>query len=210
MYMRRLRYGHSLQKPISATKVFLCHQSALLLLICLAVSGAFLGVWIFHLLNEEHRTYIGDLLYKPILPITWNNAATQIVGSCLRHALLLVILFLFGLTAFGCPLILCAWVLFGFRVGIILSISYIAYGIWYTSFAVYLPLLLVGIATLLAVRRSLHMSRVYSCQLLPFGAHCGGLWSEFRHYLTSYVISVGLIIAASIAEVLLQIVITMI
>ena len=183
-------------------------NSSLLALLCLLIAGAILGVCVFRALDEPEQRLVSEFLYKSPQSIDWHNAGVTITASCIRHALILIVLFLFGLTAFGCPLILCAVLLCGFRIGVILSISYLSNGIWYMIAAVYPPILLVGIATLLAARRSLQMSCVYSCQLLPYGAHCGGLWSEFKHYLLSYVICFGLTISASFAECLLQILIS--
>ncbi len=208
--MKRFRSKHPVYKKILAMKHFVYQHGSLFILLCLMLSGVVLGILVFRSLNEEYRAFISEFLYKPPQSIGWQNAATTICGSCLRHAFIPIVLFLFGLTAFGCPLILCTVLVFGFRLGVIFSVSYTAYGFWHMTLTVYLPIVLVGIATLLAVRRSLHMSCMYSCQLLPFGAHCGGLWSEFRRYLLSYVICFALIITASIVEIALQIMVSII
>ncbi len=203
--MKRFRSRHPIYKNIEATKKFVYQHSSVFALLCLIIGGVVLGISVFRALNEEHRAFVSELLYKSPQSIDWQNASTAIIGSCIRHSLILVFLFLFGLTAFGCPLILCTVLLFGFRVGVIISVSYLAYGFWNTALTVYLPVLIAGIATLLAVRRSLHMSCVYSRQLLPSGAHCGSLWSEFRRYLVSFTLCFGLVLAASITEILLQV-----
>ena len=207
--MKRFRTKNPFQKNIKATKTFLFRNSSILVLLCLLIAGVILGVSVFRALAEPDQRLVGEFLYKSPQSIDWQNAAATITASCIRHTFVLVVLLLFGLTAFGCPLILCAVLLCGFRIGVILSISYLSNGMWYMIAAVYPPILLVGIATLLAARRSLQMSCVYSCQLLPYGAHCGGLWSEFKHYLLSYVICFGLTVSASFAECLLQILISM-
>ena len=208
--MKHLRTRRSIRKQWAKSKRFVLTHTATFILLSMILIGVFFGVRIYRLLDADYRAFVQNYIYTPSTPDGWIASANAVAGLCIKHMLIPVSLFFLGMTAFGCPLILCMIVLFGFRVGLILSVSYTAFGVLHTACIVYIPLLLVGIATLLAVRRSLHMSYTFSCQLLPSCAHCGGMWSEFKRYLLSYSVTFGLIVTASVAEVILQMVKTMV
>ena len=208
--MKRLRPRHSMRKHWSKSKRFILKHTATIILLSIILVGAFFGVRVFDCLDTDYRLFIQNYVCTPGTSDGWVASANAVTGACIRHMLIPTSLFFLGLTAFGCPLILCMVILFGFRIGIILSVSYITFGAAHTAFIVYIPLLLVGIATLLAVRQSLRMSYAFSCQLLPSCAHCGGMRSEFKQYLLSYTVCLGMIITASVAEIILQIVKTMV
>ncbi len=204
--MKRLKSKHHIRKQFHKLQMFLCGNVSLMFLCALLVMGAFFGAWIFRVLSEEHRSFVTNLLYSPPTPTDLRSAASAVLTSCFGHALLLILLFLLGMTAFGCPLILLGVIVFGFRLGVIECFAYVSCGFGFTAINVHVPMLIAGIAVLLAVRHSLHMSCVFSRQLLPSGAHCGGMWMEFKRYLLYYTICLGLIVASSITEVLLQVV----
>lgn len=204
--MKRLKSKHQFRKQLHKLRSFLYDNLSLLFLIVLLLLGAFLGTWVFRILNEEHRAFAANLLYSPPIPADPASAASAVLSACMGHACLLILLFLFGMTAFGCPLILLCVIFFGFRLGVIECFSFVSYGFGYTALNVHIPMLIAGIAVLMAVKRSLHMSCVFSRQLLPSGAHCGGMWLEFKRYLLYYLISLGMVVASAITEVLLQII----
>ena len=203
--MKRRIVKYRVFQTIRRTQTFITQNVALIFLIGLVIVGAFLGNRIFNSFTVGQRSVLTDWLYAPVTPRDFSSAVKAVVTSGFTHAVFLILLFLFGMTAFGCPLILFALFVYGFRIGVIEGFSFISNGWIWTVVHVHIPILIASCAILPAVKYSLRMSCIFSRQLLPYSAHCGGMWMEFKCYMLRYSICFCAIAASAITDVLLHV-----
>lgn len=173
-----------------------------MVLIFLGVVG---GSLLFPSLSEEHRRFLVSIYRIPNVPTDFLNGCTYVLSSSFRSVVLLMLLFLCGLTAFGWPLILLILVLFGFQVGVTNCSVYTDSGFITLALTEVLPLIFTFIGMVIASREALRMSSIFAGQLLPSSAHCGSIWNDFKRYLSVFLISTLATVVASIVKTIITI-----
>ena len=167
------------------------------------------GVYVFRSVNQDHRDVITGFMYSAMEFHSFQSATMTVLMIFLGYLPLLALLFLFGMTAFGSPLILLCLIAFGFRGGVLESYVYLSRGFVESAAFVIFPMMLACVAMITAVKASLRMSFVFSKQLLPSGAHCGGLWMPFKRYLSCFMICLAILFGCAVTEVLIHILFSM-
>lgn len=185
---------------------FCAKNKQLFFLLFLVVLGAVLGCTTYTLLSDERRQLFSSVASVTTVPNDFVSGCTAVASSAFSVCCILVVVFLLGLTAYGCPLILIAPLFFGFCLGVAECQAYIQGGFWQLSVQVLLPMSVAMIPVLIATSQALRMSCVFSRQLLPSSAHCGGMWQEFKMYLLRFLLCFFLAFAAALIQVLLQLI----
>ncbi len=200
--MKRFQKRHRIRLWIKALRRFISKNGQLLFLIGILLIGAVLGVAVHKTISHEHPALLSPVNSITHVPSSFIEGCKAVVSSALGISVVLIGLFLLGLTAFGCPIILLLLMLFGFWIGVCECQSFSLGGLWYTAFTVLLPMYFAGIAVLLGTKQALHMSFVFSRQLLPTSAHCGSMWADFKTYLLHFILCLFLVIVAAVANVI--------
>lgn len=175
-------------------------------LLILVLIGCGCGVAVYALLRDELPASVTGLL--ALNPVTGGvrGGFSQLFTTCFQPLCLLAVLFLSGLSACGAPVILLAPLFWGIGLGLSLAHTYTVGTVGLLAAAVFVlpPALPEAIALLIggvgAMRMSLHMAG----QLLPHGAHCGGLWQTFRWYCLRFLLVVPLLLLSGLLDVVLR------
>ncbi|MBR5135066.1 MAG: stage II sporulation protein M [Clostridia bacterium] len=185
---------------------FLKKNAYALFFIFLLILGAVIGCVFYSISTETICHSFSSLLIPSNVPKTFSEGCLAVFGASLYNCLLLALLFLFGLTAYGSPLILTLPIFFGFCIGITECRLYGAFD-WLYLMTDFLPPTLISIIAIVSgCVQSLRMSCLFSRQLLPTCAHCGGMWHDFKLYLLRFLFCFFLAFLASSLNVILQIV----
>ncbi len=185
---------------------FCCDNGQLLFLTMLICVGGLAGAMCFKHITQENMTAFMNHSQDAVIPHDFAEACLAVLSSAIYGWLFLVVLFLLGLTAYGCPLILPIPLVFGFCVGIMECYTYSKSGMWMMVKGILIPSITVGIAMIIAIGQALKMSCSFSRQLLPSHAHCGGLWQDFKGYLLRFGVSFLLVLFGAIVASLLRLI----
>ena len=153
----------------------------LLILLLIGVGG---GVAVYRSFGGNLPEPMGDLLLLRPVNDGFRGAVSQLWSACFQLLVLLVVLFVSGLSACSAPLVLSVPLFWGIGLGLSLA-HYYTYGLSGVLLCAVLllpPALLKAAVLLAACSQALHMSAQMFSQLLPRGARCGGLWQTFRLY----------------------------
>lgn len=200
--MRRFRKKRQLHHLARDMMRFIHGNGQLLLMLLMILAGAFLGTIVYGGLKGTEHEVFSSFLSELTLPSDLMAGCKAVLSSAFGLCVILVLLFLFGMTAFGCPLIFVMVFVFGFWLGIDQSHAYIHGGYAAVIITVLSHMLVACISVLRGAQQALHMSCVFSRQLLPSGAHCGGMWQDFKKYLVSFLICMILALSSGIVQVL--------
>ncbi len=182
---------------------FINQNGQLLFLTAILLCGAVLGSCLYFSLSTERRQLLDSLfLTSPSLPKDFSEGCIAVVSSSFSVLLLLTMLFLLGLTAYGCPLILLMPLLFGFGIGTSVCYAYETTSFMLMFVTVLFPVCIMAVAVLIATIQSLHMSCLFSRQLLPSYAHCGSLWHDFKTYLLRFMLCALIAVVAAVVRLL--------
>ncbi len=195
--MKRFQKKRTITKSIRFSVRFLKKNTLVFLLILFILSGAFIGTILFDSLDGFGENGMFSHITNTEIPTDFFSACKAVCNSSFCFLLFLTALFLMGLTSFGCPIILLTVVIYGFWIGVSQAQMFVECGFWPMIVFVHCPMILSGIAVLIAAKQSILMSCLFSRQLLPFSAHCGSLWHDFKRYLTVYLICSGIVVAAA-------------
>ncbi len=172
-------------------------------LLCLLLIGSLLGAAVFSLLTHPQKELLSSILSVQQTPSGFADGCAMMFSSAFLSLLMLAILFLLGLTAFGVPLILMVPLFFGFGIGVAECSCYAAGGVGAVALTVLPHMMIAAMGVLIASAESLRMSCVFSRQLLPASAHCGGMWQDFKLYLLRFLLCIVIVFAAAVTDVLL-------
>ncbi len=172
-------------------------------LLLLLLIGCGCGVIVYAAWADDLPSSVTALL--AIQPITGGlqGGFAQFFLSCFQTLCLLAVVFLSGLSACGAPFALAVPLLWGIGVGLAQAHHYSCGGSGVLLAAVFiLPHSLLEAAVLsrgylLSVKMSLQLAG----QLMPRGAHCGGLWQNFRLYCVQFLLLLPLLFAAGAVDV---------
>ncbi len=184
---------------------FCIQNGRLLFLILLVIIGAILGCSAFAIMPRDYQSFLSSLLSSNTEITDFLSGCTAVLSATFGNSVLLMLLFLFGLTAFGGPLIVLVELFYGFCIGTAESQAFYQNGMVSVVFHAVLPMTIAGIAVLIAGCQAIHMSCVFTKQLLPGGAHCGGMWHPFRNYLLRFFLCMVIVLAAAVVQVVTQI-----
>ncbi len=127
-------------------------------------------------------------------------------SSSFQATCLLLLLFFFGVSAFGVPFVLIVPLIWGMGFGVA-ETYYADNGGFLILAAVLLPPAIMElVALLMACSAALRMSVLTTVQLLPRSARCGGLWQDFRLYSVRFLVLWVLVLGAGALDVALRLV----
>lgn len=176
----------------------------LLFLIMLMFIGALIATWLYPKLTDEWKMIFYGVTDLQTPPTNLIQGCTAVMSSAFLVFVLLALLFLFGLTPYGCPLILCVPLFFGYVIGLAQCRAFLANGVTEVLFAVLLPMGIAALSIVIGAAQAMQMSAQFSRQLLPSCAHCGGLWQDFKWYLLRFMLCVMIALAAATVKIFLQ------
>lgn len=186
---------------------FAAGNRRLLLMLMLVLLGCMAGVALYASLREELPPAVMQLL--TLQPITGGIGAafSQLLSSCFQPVCLLIVLFLSGLSACGAPMVFIVPLFWGIGLGLTQAHYYAqgAVGILLSAVLILPPCILKSAALLIGCSQSLQLSLQLSGQLLPRGAHCGGLWQDFRLYCFRVLLLLPLVLAGGALDVGLRV-----
>ncbi len=184
--------------------VFITKNMRLLLLVIVIFIGALLGCRIFADLSQSIKQQLLSFMNHDIAPDSLSDVAVITLSSTLKHAVLLAIMFLLGMTPYGSIFVLGTVLFFGFCVGVHECYYYESGGIGAILVYVLPRTVIASSSVIIACEQSLHLSCMISRQLLPFSAHCGSLWHDFKRYLLRYITCIALAFSSAACEVVIQ------
>lgn len=178
-------------------RTFLADNQLLLLFLALLLIGVVCGSYLY-----------GDTaIASPIRPIKASvlPMLRALGESVLLPGMLLVLLFLAGLTAYGAPIPLLVPLFFGLGIGLTQGYYY-AMGIAGVGLSCLFILprgLITAVGLLMACAESWRMSLRLGRQLMPGGA-MGSMWPSFRLYSIRFLLFLAIVLAASVVDVALR------
>ncbi|MBR2338677.1 MAG: stage II sporulation protein M [Clostridia bacterium] len=182
---------------------FFTDNRRLLLLLVFLFVGCIGGVVLYHSLKGELLERANTLL--PLRGITGGirGGFSQLCSSCFQTLCLLAVLFIAGLSACGAPIAFTIPLFWGAGLGMTQAYYYASggAGVLLTALLVLPHSLPEAAALLMGCAESLRMSMQITGQLLPRGAHCGGLWQDFRLYSVRFLLLLPLLLAAGALDV---------
>ena len=190
-------------KRTNKVRQFAAGNRRLLLMTALFLLGCISGVSVYASWGERLPTALHDLLVLTPVDTTLRGVAAQFFTSCFQTVCLLLLLFFSGLSVCGAPVILLVPVFWGLGLGMSVAHQYAAglSGVLCSALLVVPHGLLKGAALSLFAVQSLQLSAQLAGQLLPRGAHCGGLWQAFRAYLAHLLLLLPLVLLAAVIDV---------
>lgn len=192
--------------PLRSAFGFCKKNGRLMRLLCLLLIGALLGAAVFSLLTLSQKEQLLSIVSVQKAPSDFVDGCGMAASSAFFPLLMLAVLFLLGLTAFGVPLILPVPLFFGFGIGVAECSCYEADGLGAVALTVLPHMMMAAVGVLIASAESLRMSFVFSRQLLPASAHCGGMWQDFKLYLLRFLLCTVIVSAAAVTDVLLRLI----
>lgn len=190
-------------KRTNRTRRFLWQNRRLLLLIACLLIGCFCGLIAYRSLQGEWRQRVLTLLPVRQVGDGFLTAVWQVIHSCFHTFVLLLLLFFSGLSACGIPFAVTIPWFWGVGLGMTLAHYYTAggMGVLFAGVMVLPHSLPEAAALLIGCAQTLHMSMQICGQLLPHGAHCGGLWQDFRLYGVRFLLLLPLLLGAGVLDV---------
>lgn len=194
---RRRRVERSLHRFFTENRRLLLYLFCLIIGIALGLtlSPASAGDWLSSIM--EIRPISGSVA----------QAVWQVFSSCFLVEALVVLMFVSGLSACGAPVTILVPVFYGLGLG--LSQAYWgaqgAQGLLLSAVLIWPHSLVEMLALLMGCCESLRMSLLLAAQLLP-GGTIGGLWHDFKLYLSRFLLFSVIALTAGIVDVLLRVV----
>ena len=190
-------------KRTNLTQNFFLKNRRLILLTVIVLLGCGGGVFLYDSLQGEALQHANALLPVRQVPEGIGGAVVQTFVSCFHTVCLLLIVFIGGLSVCGVPLAVTALLFWGVGLGMTLGYYYSfgGVGVLFSAVIVLPHSLPEAIVLLMGCSQTLHLSMQLGGQLLPHGAHCGGLWQDFRMYCIRFLILLPLLFCAGVLDV---------
>lgn len=185
---------------------FLVRNQRLLWLLGLLLVGVEIGCLVFRAAFRPLAAALDGLLTPSVPAAGFAGMFRMMTASCFPTLLLLLLLFLAGLSACGVPLALAVPLFFGMGLGLT-EAYYFAQGSWGVGYVALLVLphtLAAAVGLLMASAESVRMSTRLCRQLLPHQSLCGGLWPDLKLYLARFLLCAGLVFAAGALDTVLR------
>lgn len=142
-----------------------------------------------------------------IEPVTGSfvQGVSQVFSSCFSVACLLFLLFISGLSACGAPVTVFVPLFYGLGLGLTQAYwgSKGGSGLLLSAVLVWPHCLVEMVALLMGCCESLRMSLLLASQLLPSGT-IGGLWRDFKLYITRFLVFIVISFAAGVIDVIMR------
>lgn len=184
---------------------FLVHNQRLLWLLGVLLLGVEIGCLVFRASPRPLATALDGLLTPAPPPTGFAGVVGLVTASCFPTFLLLLLLFVAGLSACGAPLAIAVLLFFGMGLGLT-EAYYFAQGGWGVGYVALLVLphtLVAVVGLIMAVAESVRLSVRLCRQVLPGQSLGGGLWPDFRLYLARFLMCAGLLFAAGVLDTVL-------
>ena len=201
---RRIKTTRRRMHFIRDMAMFCSKNGQLLFLLMLMLLGALAATVLYPHLADEWRSLFNSVTDRQAMPTDLLQGCTAVMSTAFFLFVLLALLFLFGLTPYGWPLILCVPLFFGYTVGLAQCRAFLSGGLKEVLLTVLLPMEIAAFAVLIGAAQSLQMSALFSRQLLPSSAHCGGLWQDFKWYLLRFMLCIVIALAGAAVKIFLQ------
>lgn len=196
--MRRTNYRNRVGR---SCRRFCAENSRLLLYLCCMILGIVGGLM---LMSSSYLTNGSMSSLAEIEPIggSLSRGVTQVFSSCFSVASLLLILFICGLSACGIPVTVLIPIFYGLGLGLTQAFwgAQGGHGLLMSAVFIWPHSLIEMIVLIMGCCESLRMSLLIAGQLLPSGS-IGGLWKEFKLYLTRFLLFIALAFVAGIVDV---------
>lgn len=185
---------------------FLTENRRLLSFLGLFFIGVLGGVLVFTTSHGVLSKELSVMLDIPAVTQGFQGGISGLFSSCFSTVVLLLLLFLAGMSACGAPVAVLVPIFYGLGLGLTEAYYYGAggRGVLFTALLVVPHSLIAAAALLMGCSESLRLSLLLSGQLLPTSAHCGGLWQDFRLYCVRFLIFFGLAFGAGVVDVCLR------
>ena len=190
---------------LSEMAMFLRTNRRLMLFLCLFIGGVIAGIALFLGAYRLWEAPLRQILTPAAMGKGLSGAARSVLSSCFSPGLLLLMLLLAGLSAYGLPVTLIVPFFYGVGLGVTEAYLYAAgCGVGYVAALVLPHSLLAATALLIAAAQSARFSLLLSGQLLPGSSRLGGLWQDFRQYLLKMLLCAAVVGISGILDVLLR------
>lgn len=151
------------------------------------------------------RGWLSSMITIEPVSGSFAHGVSQVFSSCFSVECLILLLFVSGLSACGAPATVVAPVFYGLGLG--LSQAYWGaqggQGLLMSAVLIWPHSLIEMLALLMGCCESLRMSLLLASQLLP-GGTIGGLWRDFKLYMTRFLLFVAIAFAAGVVDVLMR------
>lgn len=185
---------------------FLVRNQRLLWLLGLLLLGVEIGCLVFRAAPRPLAAALDGLLTPTKPAAGFAGMFRLMTASCSPTLLLLLLLFLAGLSACGAPLAVAVPLFFGMGLGLT-EAYYFAQGGWGVGYVALLVLphtLSAAVGLLMATAESVRLSTRLCRQMLPGQSLGGGLWPDFKLYLARFLLCAGLLFAAGALDTVLR------
>lgn len=183
---------------------FVRTHGRLLVLLGLLLFGFVMGCVLFSAYGHNESAFLSMLFTVKQPEPGFKGVLTTLYNSCFQAVVLLLVLFVSGLSACGLPLILAVPLFFGLGFGTCAAYYYNTgwVGVWQVvrlipSIAIKSAAILMGAA------EATRMTLLFSGQLLAGHTVSEGLNKEFRLYILRFLIFLLIAVAGGIVDVLL-------
>lgn len=185
---------------------FIAGNRRLLVFLSLFLLGVLGGAMVFAVSHGSLTRELSLMLDVPAVTEGFKGGISILYSSCFSTMVLLLILFLSGMSTCGAPLTALVPLFFGLGVGLTEAYYYGSgwEGLLFTAVLVVPHSLLAAAALIMGCSESLRLSLLLSEQLLPSAAHCGGLWQDFRLYCIRFLLFFALAFGAGVLDVCLR------
>ena len=190
-------------KRIHSRMHFTADNRQRLLLLLLLLAGVGGGVAVYASFGEELPERMRALLSLQPIPATFRDAVWQLLSDCFQMLVLLLVLFVSGLSACGIPVVVLVPLFWGVGLGLSLAYYYTdgLNGVLLCAVLLLPPTVPKAAVLLMACKQSLHMSAQMLGRLFPRGARCGGLWQTFRTYCGRFFLLLPIVLLAGVLDV---------
>lgn len=190
----------------AAFGAFMSENRRLLAFLALFFVGVLGGVLVFTASHGSLSEKLSPMLNTPAVDGGFQNGISALFSSCFSTVVLLLALFLAGMSACGAPVAALVPVFYGLGLGLTEAYYYGAggAGVLFTALLVVPHSLVAAAALLMGCSESLRLTLLLSGQLLPTSAHCGGLWQDFRLYCVRFLLFFGLAFGAGVLDICLR------
>lgn len=190
----------------AAFGAFVAENRRLLAFLALFFIGVLGGVLVFTASHGSLSEELALMLDVPAVAEGFQGGIAALFSSCFSTVVLLLVLFLAGMSTCGAPVAVLVPVFYGLGLGLTEAYYYGAggTGVLFTALLVVPHSLIAAAALLMGCSESLRLTLLLSGQLLPTSAHCGGLWQDFRLYCVRFLLFFGLAFGAGVLDVCLR------
>ena len=181
---------------------FINNNKRLILYLTFLLVGTFFGIFIYISSKSYLQQELSKMVVIRALTGGLQEVLSTLLSSCLSVLVLLLILFMFGLSVYAAPVTFFVPVFFGLGLGMTEAFYYAmgTHGILTTLVLVIPRNLIAATALIMACSESLRFSLLLSNQILPTGER-KELWNDFKLYCTRFLLFLGISLASGAVDI---------